>query len=113
MLLKEISEILQAEQLVVRDDPPRMVTMVCACDLMSEVLSYAKPGALLLTVLTNPQVVRTAEFAELAGICFVRGKRPPQATIALAEAKGISLLISPYSMFEVCGRLHRQHLEGC
>jgi hypothetical protein len=63
--------------------------------------------------LTNPQVVRTAEMADLQAICFVRGKKPVQETIEMAEAKNIPLLVTPIPMFESCGRLHREGLPGC
>ena len=45
-------------------------------DLMSDVLAASQPGAVLLTGLTNPQVVRTAQIAEFRAIIFVRGKQP-------------------------------------
>ena len=80
---------------------------------MSDVLSFVKPGALLLTGLINPQVVRTAEMADLRAICFVRGKKPAQETIEMAESKDIPLLTTPLLLFESCGRLHREGLSGC
>ena len=87
--------------------------MACGADLMSDVLAYCKPRALLLTGLTHPQVVRTAEMADIAAIVFVRGKKPPQETISLAEEKNIPLVTSPYTMFELCGRLYMNNLASC
>ncbi|MHC4315898.1 MAG: hypothetical protein ACYSW3_25935, partial [Planctomycetota bacterium] len=75
--------------------------------------SFAKSESLLLTGLTNPQVVRTAEMADLQAICFVRGKKPEEETIEMAEAKDIPLLVTPIPMFESCGRLYQQGLPGC
>lgn len=80
---------------------------------MSDVLSYIHPGSLLCSGLTNPQVVRTAEMVDVAAIVFVRGKTPPEETIRLAEEKGIPLLLSPYTMFECCGRLWAAGVESC
>jgi predicted transcriptional regulator len=51
--------------------------------------------------------------ANIKAIVFVRGKLPPQETIALAEEKGIPLLASKYTMFETCGRLYKAGLPGC
>ena len=51
--------------------------------------------------------------AEIVAIVFVRGKRPPPETIALAEEKGIPLLASKHTMFEVCGRLYQAGLPSC
>ena len=76
MKLKEVKRILEAEVIVGEDLLSEEVVMACGSDLMSDVLAFAKHGAILLTGLTNPQVVRTAEMADLRGICFVRGKKP-------------------------------------
>jgi hypothetical protein len=67
---------------------------------------------LLMTGLTNPQVVRTAEMAGVAAIVFVRSKLPPPETIALAAEKSIPLLASKYTMFETCGRLYKAGLRA-
>lgn len=82
-------------------------------DLMSDVLAFVKPEALLLTGLVNPQVVRTAEMADIAAIIFVRGKTPSQEVIALAEEKRIPLISSQLTMFEICGRLYEVGLRSC
>ncbi len=113
MTLNDIKRILKAEVIVGDDLLGEDIAMACGSDLMSDVLSFGKPGALLLTGLTNPQVVRTAEMADLRAICFVRGKKPAQETIEMAESKNIPLLTTLLLMFESCGRLHREGLPGC
>ncbi len=113
MTLEDVKKILEAEVLVGRNLLNQEVKMACGCDLMSDVLSYVKPDSLLLTGLTNPQVVRTAEMADLAAICFVRGKKPGPTTVEMAESKNIPLLTTPIPMFESCGRLWKQGLPGC
>ena len=84
-----------------------------AADLMSDVLAFAKSGSLLLTGLTNPQVVRTADILEIAAIILVRGKRPPQETIQLAQDLKIPILTTKYILFETSGRLHEKGIVGC
>jgi predicted transcriptional regulator len=113
MTLDEVKKILEAEVIVGADMLGEEITIACGCDLMSDVLSYVKPRALLLTGLCNTQVVRTAEMADLLAICFVRGKKPSQETIEMAESKNIPLLTTPLLLFESCGRLHREGLSGC
>lgn len=75
-------------------------------DLMSDVLASIQPEAVLLTGLCNPQVVRTAQMADVAAIVFVRGKQPPEETIRLANEETVPLISTPFGMFDVCGRLH-------
>jgi hypothetical protein len=88
------------------------VTYGAAADLMSDVLAFTKPNAVLLTGLINSQVIRTAEMADVAAVVFVRGKRPPADTLKLAEARGIPLVVCAYTMFEACGKLYEGGMRG-
>lgn len=113
MKLKDIIDIIEAE-VIVGDEPllEKNIEVVCGSDLMSDVLSLYKPKSLLLTGLTNSQVVRTAEMADMLSVCFVRGKQPQNDTIELAKEKSISLLSTKCTMFESCGRLYQKGLRG-
>jgi predicted transcriptional regulator len=113
MTLEDVKKILEAEVIVGSNLLNQEVKMACGCDLMSDVLAFVKSDSLLLTGLTNPQVVRTAEMADVIAICFVRGKNPGPVTIEMAESKNIPLLTTPIPMFESCGRLWKQGLPGC
>ena len=81
-------------------------------DLMSDVLAASQSDAVLLTGLTNPQVVRTAQMADFRAIIFVRGKQPQAETLLLAEQENIPLITSSFGMFELCGRLHKAGLPS-
>jgi predicted transcriptional regulator len=111
MKLKQISKILEAEA-ISGFDGERDIKMGCGCDLMSDVLTFTKPGSVLLTGLTNIQVVYTASTAGIKAICFVRGKRPFEETIELANRKEIALLSTKLPLFEACGRLYKKGLAG-
>lgn len=108
-----MQKILQAEVLCGSEYLERDASIACGADLMSDVLAFTKEKALLLTGLTNIQVVRTAEMSDLVGIVFVRGKRPGPEVLLLAESKGIPLLVCDYPMYEACGALYKGGLEGC
>ncbi len=113
MTLENVRTILEAELIVGSDLDEILVAAGSGADLMSDVLAFSKTGALLLTGLTNPQVVRTAEMADVVGICFVRGKMPPEETIQLATSSDTPLLRTSMSLFESCGRLYQNGLRGC
>lgn len=81
-------------------------------DLMSDVLAFSQPDSVLLTGLTNPQVVRTAQMAEFRAIIFVRGKQPQPETLQIAIQEDIPLISSPFGMFELSGRLHQAGLPS-
>lgn len=89
------------------------ITMAGATDLMSDALAFMQPGAIMLTGLINPQVVRTAEMADLKGICFVRGKQPPPEVVEMAEAGGMPVLTTPFPMFKACGILWSEGMAAC
>ena len=113
MKLREVLSIIDGKVISNNVDLNEEVQMGCGSDLMSDVLAFTHEGTLLMTGLTNPQVVRTAELAGIIAIVFVRGKLPPPETVALAEEKGIPLLASKYTMFETCGRLYQVGLPSC
>ena len=113
MTLKEITAILEAEVVWNGKSEDISIEMACGADLMSDVLTFAKAGALLLTGLTTAQVIYTAEMADIKAICFVRDKKPHKETTALAESRGIILLRTRLPMFESCGRLYQRGLKGC
>jgi len=81
-------------------------------DLMSDVLAFADSGCLLLTGLTNPQVIRTADVLDIAAIILVRGKRPPPETLRAAADKNIPVLATKYILFESAGRLYEKGIVG-
>lgn len=112
MKLKEIIEIIEGT-LFVKDVPLDWdIKGGCGADLMSDVLASIQPDAILLTGLCNPQVVRTAQMADVRAIVFVRGKQPPRETIELAAQERIPLISSPFGMFEMCGRLYQAGLPS-
>ncbi len=113
MKLKEISEILKAEVLAGEGNLDLEIKMVCGADLLSDVLTFTKSKSLLLTGLTHPQVIRTAEIVEIKAVCFVRDKRPPDDTIELAKKSNITLLCTSLLMYESCGRLYSHDIPGC
>ena len=114
MKLDKIISILDAEILCKVNDISNVnVTMACGADLMSDVLAFIKSDALLLTGLTTPQVIYSAENSGVQVICFVRGKKPPRETVDLAKEKKIILLATENLMFESCGRLYKNGLMGC
>ncbi|HHY93446.1 MAG TPA: transcriptional regulator [Firmicutes bacterium] len=113
MTLREVKEALEAEVLCGHDQLDAEVAGGFGSDLVSDSLFFATPGTVLLTGLTHPQVVRTAELMEFAGIVFVRGKRPPQSVVELARERRIPVLLTRHLLFDSCGLLYAAGLRGC
>ena len=113
MLLRDIVQIIEGSFLTGKVHDELAIPYAAASDLMSDVLAFSKPHALLLTGLANSHVIHTAEMADIAAIVFVRGKVPAAEVIGLAEEKEIPLISSPLTMYELCGRLFQAGLTGC
>ena len=111
MKLSEIKNILSAYYILENDKEIEILT-ACGADLMSDVLAFTKGKSLLLTGLTNPQVIRTAEMIDLSVVIFVRGKIPPQETINLAKQKELPLLVTDKPLYEACGLLYKYGLNA-
>ena len=112
MKLAEIKEILECEVLTGEHDLSTEVETVVASDGMSEILAFARPGALMITGLTNVQSVRTADIANVRALIYIRGKRPDDRAIALARQSSIPVLATTLGMFDVCGILRERGLKG-
>jgi hypothetical protein len=113
MLLSNIRDLLDAVVLAREEDMGMGIDRAYCADLMSDVLAFSISNSLLITGLTNTQVIRTAEVAAIKAIVFVQNKRPDIQTISLAEEKKIPLLVTALSMFDTCGRLFERGLRSC
>lgn len=113
MTIGEIMEIIEAD-VVSNSAPEAVVLKACACDLLSDVLRCVTgEKAILLTNLTHAQTVRVAEIVDATAVCFMRGKKPTDDAVSLAEGKGIVLLSTELSTYEASGRLYSNGLPEC
>lgn len=112
MNLSEVAEMINADILAGSEKLEEIIIPhAYACDLMSDVLAFCSPGALLLTGLTNVQIIRTAQMLDIPAIVFVRGKVPLEETLNLAQENGIPVLLTKYSMYQTCGILYARGIK--
>ncbi len=114
---KQFFELVNAKPIVVYDDShlDREFTTVFASDLMSDALAMVDGGAeetVLVTGLMNVQSLRTAEMLDVKMILFVRGKQPNQAMIDMSKELGIDMYGTDLLMFETCGILYANGING-
>jgi hypothetical protein len=112
LTLSDVREVLDGVAFCSDDLSSKTIRGVGAADLMSDVLALSEPGMLLLTGLVNAQVIRTAIVADLAGVVFVRGRKPGEEMLDLARESGIPLMGTQLTMFEAAGRLYRLVMAG-
>lgn len=112
MNVNELIEIVNGKLLNENADLTRSIQGCFAADLMSDVLASVQPEAVLISGLCNPQVIRTAQMADVSAILLVRGKTPPAETIALANQERIPLITTPLGMYQACGQLFASGLPS-
>jgi hypothetical protein len=110
--LRQVLEIVDGIMISENTDLDLPIVYGAGADLMSDALRFGREGTLLITGLTNPQAIRTAEMVGVRAVLFVRAKLPPEETIAAAKEVGISLLATRYTMYEASGLLYCAGLAG-
>jgi predicted transcriptional regulator len=112
MKLREIQELLDAVVLTGHHHLDDEVLCGFGSDLMSDVLCYANDDAILLTGLTNRQVLNTAEMANMRCVIFVRNKKPSEELVRMAVEMDMLVMSTRLILFECCGILYQHGLAG-
>jgi predicted transcriptional regulator len=112
MELQKIISLIQGKLLTAHTADDREIAGAMGADLMSDVLASIEPEAVLLTGLCNPQVVRTAQIADIRAIIFVRGKHPDKETCKIANEENLPLVSTEFGLFEACGILYNAGLAS-
>jgi serine kinase of HPr protein (carbohydrate metabolism regulator) len=106
MKLKQIIKDLNLSVLLGKDLLDREVTGGYAGDMLSDVLSHAGKGNIWVTMQIHPNVMAVATTRDLSAIILVNGRKPEADTLKKAEQKKIPILVSPWSTYQVVGRLY-------
>ena len=86
-------------------DGDREVTGVYIGDLLSWVMGRATSGDAWITIMSNRNIAAVATLADTACIILAEGVQPDEGVAALAEEKGINLLLSSVSAYDTALRL--------
>ncbi len=113
MKLSEIVKALEAEVLTEKTDLDQEISCAFASDLISDILMCTKEPTLLLSGLTNTQIIRLSDMIELFGIVFVRGKKPSPEIIQMANDRGLPLITTTNTMYRTSGILYSKGLRSC
>lgn len=77
-----------------------------ASDLLSDVIGNADKDAIWVTMQMHTNIIAVAALKDVAAIVIVSHHRPADETIAIAGQKGVCVLGTGMTAFEVCGRLY-------
>lgn len=86
-------------------DGDREVSGVYIGDLLSWVMGRATSGDAWITIMSNRNIAAVATLADTACIILAEGVQPDEGVAALAEEKGINLLLSETSAYDTALRL--------
>ena len=88
-------------------DGEREVTDVYIGDLLSWVMGKAKSGDAWITIMSNKNIAAVATLTDCACIILAEGVLPDDGVAELASEKGINLLLSEKSAYEIAKDISR------
>lgn len=90
---------------VVAQGEPANTEVTCgyACDLLSWVLAHGQRGMAWTTVQTHLNVVAIAVLMEMACVILSEGNQLEPDSLAKASEKGLTVLATPKTAYEICG----------
>lgn len=115
MKISKIAELLSADIFIGQSQLDNDIEHAFCSDLMSDVLANSgriDVQSLLLTGLSNYQVIRTAEMLDIKLVVFVRGKMPTEDMIELAMDNNMVVMRTMHTMYHSAGLLFSNGLQG-
>ena len=112
MTIADMVNVLHARVLCGEERVATPVFTACCSDLMSDVLAFVNEKTVLITGLTNPHVLRTADMLDLKCLVFARGKVPGDEILEQAEEQNLVVITTKETAFTACGLLYQAGLRG-
>ena len=91
--------------MVVAAEPEREITGGYVGDLFSWVMGRARAGDAWMTIMSNINIAAVAALTDFACIILTEGVEADEKVLAVCGEKGINLLYTQLTSFEVSGRL--------
>jgi hypothetical protein len=87
------------------DGQPK-VTFGYASDMLSDVIANTGKDCVWVTMQTHANIIAVAALKDVGAIVIVSNHKPADDTIAMAKQKGICVLGTGMTTFEICGQLY-------
>ncbi len=104
MTVRELCNDLELEPIVLCDGE-RTVAGGYTGDLLSWVMGRAQADEAWVTIMSNNNIVAVAALTDVACIVLAEGVQPDAGVADTARARGVNILKSPLSAYELCVRL--------
>ena len=112
MKLKEIVKKLDLNVRCNADNLDVEVNNGYVSDLLSDVLANSQDNDLWITLQIHPNIVAIASMKGLSGIVIINNREPEEETIKKAQEKGVPIMVSQMTAFEMSGKLYALGLSG-
>ena len=100
MTVNELYKRFSFESLCTPDSERKISGAYCG-DLLSWVMGHAQSGDAWITIMSNINTVAVASLADVSCIILAEGVKPESDVIKTAEEKGINILSSSKSVYEI------------
>ncbi len=104
MTVKEISEALKLKVWNMAD-ADRKASGVYAGDLLSWVMGHADESNILVTIMSNLNVLAVASLLDLSAVILTEGVVPDEEFLKTAEEKQINVLSTSFTTYDTCIKL--------
>jgi predicted transcriptional regulator len=74
-------------------------------DMVSDIITGAKANNLLVTLQTHKSLIASANLVDVAAIVFVRGKKPAEDVVELANKAEIGLFVTEMDTWSLATKL--------
>ena len=108
MKVNELRTLILAENLTPEIPEDREISCGYTCDLLSWVMAHGDEGMAWVTVQTHLNVIAVAVLSDMACVVLPEGIRMEEESLHKAVEEGMTVLTSPMTAYEICGKLYAQ-----
>ena len=112
MKISDIAKFTQAHVVAGKAESGKDFDKAFSSDLMSDVLTIDDENILLITGLSNLQLVRTAEMSDIHAVLLARGKKATPEMIELANENNLVIMETPFFIYKASGIFYAHGLKA-
>ena len=108
MKVSELQTLIGATSLTPEITEDREISCGYTCDLLSWVMAHGDEGMAWVTVQTHLNVIAVAVLSDMACVVLPEDIRMEEESLQKARDEGMTVLTSPLTAYEICGKLYAQ-----
>ena len=112
MIVRDLTELLEAKDRTPETDKNAEVSCGYTCDLLSWVMAHGAEGMAWVTVQTHMNVIAVASLMEMAAVIIPEDIQMEGPSLEKAKDEEITVLETSLTAYEICARLAAAGLPG-